>query len=162
MVECCTRSSPPKPAAELGPPSGDGRIGCHAHRSRISKQGEPEQTDPFAILPSSGIIALGREQAVSPVLAARGISDRRCRPKLCGPIDARDTQKECSRPRHLIIAQPVGDHRSGADRTQGRVRLRHHDAEVRPGLLDRGKVVPQAAQIVDDVGAVHRRDAQRT
>src|SRR5438552_8613672 len=50
--------------------------------------------------------------------------------------------------------QPVGDHRSGTDKTQARVRLRHLDAEIRPGLLDRRKVVAEAAQIVDDVGAV--------
>src|SRR5206468_2981595 len=66
---------------------------------------------------------------------------------------SRNTER---RARDLLVdhRQTVRDHRSGADGTQVWVRLLQRDAEIRPRLLDRVKVVPQAAHIMDDGGAV--------
>ena len=50
--------------------------------------------------------------------------------------------------------QPIGDHGPAADRAEERVVVLDIGAEVRAGLHDLRQVVPDAAQVVDDVGAV--------
>src|SRR6266478_3497076 len=123
------------------------------NRSRNLEARRAEQADSFANLPAERNHRLCREQAVIARSASRGISDVVAH-EVVWP-DRRSGHAK-GRARDFVIDhhQPVGDHRSGADRTQVRVRLQHDEAEVRPGLLDRGQLVPQAAQVVDDVGAV--------
>ena len=74
--------------------------------------------------------------------------------KLCGPIDARDTRNDVLEKSALMIDSPSATIVPLPTGAQERGLVLHLQAEVRPGLLDPGQVVPEAAQVVDDVGAV--------
>src|SRR3989441_10922842 len=111
-----------------------------------------QQADPFAHLAVEGNHHLRPEEDVVVRPAARGIHD--VVPHKVARPDRRSGYAERA-VRDLVIHQdqPVGDHRSGADGAQGRVRVHHLAAEIRAGLLDWGKVITQPLQVVNDVGA---------
>ena len=70
------------------------------------------------------------------------------------PIDARDTRKDVLEKSALMIDSPSATIVPLPTELRYGVSCFTSRAEVRPGLLDPGEVVPEAAQVVDDVGAV--------
>ena len=122
-------------------------------RSRDLEAGRAQQPDPLPDRPVDRDHDLRREQAVVAGPALRGVGD----------VVAEEVVRPDRHPGHpegrarevgVDDRQPVGDHRSAADRAQVRVlvlhlRRRSSTRSARPG---RGR--SRAAQVVDDVGAV--------
>ena len=119
----------------------------------ISKLGEPSRPTPSRTVAVDRDHDLGREQAVVAGPALRGVGD-----VVAEEVVRADRHAGHAERRVRVVGvddgQPVGDHRSAADRAQERVVVLHLLAEVRAGLLDPAEVVAEPAQVVDDVGAV--------
>ncbi len=121
--------------------------------ARDLEAGRAQQADAFADLPVDRDQDLRREQAVVAGPALRGIGD----------VVPEEVVRPDRRPGHpeggarvvgVDDRQPAGDTPFRCRPSQVGVVVLDLAAEVRPGLHHRGELVPDAAQVVDDVGAV--------
>ena len=120
----------------------------------ISKQGEPSRPTPSRTSPSSGNHHLGREQAVVARPALRRVGDVVAEEVVAARSTPGTRRKDVLEKSALMIDSPSATIVPLPTDAQVRVVVLHLGAEVRPGLLDVGKVVPEPAQVVDDEGAV--------
>ena len=121
----------------------------------ISKLGEPSRPTPSRTFPSIGTMTLVAEQAVVARLPLGGVGDVVAE-EVVRPDRRLGHPKGRARIVGVVDREPVSDHGAAADRAQVGVFVHHPRAEVRPGLLDLVEVVPDVAQVVDDVRSCHR------
>ena len=129
------------------------------HRPGDLEAGRPQQTDVLEDLPLQRDHHLGGQQTVVAGAATRRVGDVVPEEVVRADRDLADAERRAG-----VVGvedeQGVGHHRPGANAGEQWVVVRHHHAEVRPGLLDVAEPVPDPTQVVDDRGAVSEEERE--